>query len=118
MKIALGILPPLFFASTISLSAEIDVNGQLQQSYCSKYFGFMSFELENKSDKWILIESVKLSFGGPEIDERVEIVTGEQLVAWHESTRQRLESYGKTTALASWRSPQPLRRGVMIYEEI
>lgn len=67
------------------------ISAGMNSSYSTKYFGFIEFVIENKSDSWILIKDLKISFLQPAQNKSVNITTANRLNSWLESNQARQE---------------------------
>ena len=73
-------------------AAELKISSEIMYRYCTEYFGLVNVTFENKSADWVEVQSVDISFGNPEYDQKVAVVTGERLLAWYDSITAKLES--------------------------
>ena len=108
MLLALGLL--MGITGCASLSYEnyghaIDARGHLSPSkttpaglvfsaaeateLSNDYTGFVGLDIENRSADWIRIQTMNVSFGGPQKDRAVFVPVGDDLASWQRATVQR-----------------------------
>ena len=66
------------------------ISGEEDTAHSSLYFGLINLTFENKSDKWINISNLRISFLKKTADAKAEVLVGNRLANWAEAT-QRLD---------------------------
>lgn len=59
--------------------------------FSSKYLGILDFTFENRTSKWMRINSVSIDFGDPAVNSMVQVPVGSDLVVWYEAAQQRVD---------------------------
>lgn len=75
-----------------AIAADFKMEAKLVSTYCTEYFGMVNIEFTNKSRDWIDIDNLRVSFGSPEIDKKVTLVTGDKLINWNDAITEKQES--------------------------
>jgi hypothetical protein len=79
-------------------SSGLVISGAVDSDRSTNYFGAMNFVFENKSDRWIILKDVKISFPTLEQNENISIPIGDQFSAWAQGM-QNLDDYNNKKAL-------------------
>jgi hypothetical protein len=70
---------------------ELNVYGILEKDFSSKYFGGFRFLFENKSDKWLTIDNISLTFPDKNAQKYIQILDEEALKIWGRAMRSRIQ---------------------------
>src|SRR5262245_18264197 len=68
--------------------AGLVISGEEDAELSSEYNGFVALDFENRSANWIRVQSMQVSFGGPQRDRAVFVPLGEDLASWQRATLQ------------------------------
>jgi len=87
------------FLSKISKEPDsgLVISGALDPDRSSTYFGAFDFVIENKSDQWIVLREVRISFLTPEQNQNISIPVGAQFYSWYQAMRN-LQTYNQKKA--------------------
>lgn len=91
MRTRIFLLVTIFLIPSLSTAKNLEISANFIYTFCTEYFGMVSVEFYNTTDKWIEISSVHTSLGSHEIDKKVSIVTGEKLVSWNEGISHKIQ---------------------------
>lgn len=69
-------------------SSGLIISGQEIKDLSSKFIAQLDFTFENKSNKWIRINQIKLDFGSNEANDKISFPVGTDLNAWASSAQQ------------------------------
>lgn len=83
--------------SSIEPKSGLAISGAIDSLQSTNYFGAFDFVLENKSDQWIVLKDIKVSFLTPEQNQNISIPTGAQFSAWSEGM-QNSQNYNQKKA--------------------
>jgi hypothetical protein len=85
------------------VSKEVVVSATLNSDLSSEYFGYFDVTLENKSDKWLTISKVRVTFQDSFQNENIRFVTGPQFGLWQSAMKKiiAIDQQNKETALAT-----------------
>ncbi len=88
---------PSYSKLGLKISAEED------ESFASEYFGVINFSFVNNSQDWITIKNIKLDFGNDTINSNINIISGNDILAWKESTmlRNKIDEHNQNVFLGS-----------------
>lgn len=82
---------------------DIVVSATLNSDLSSEYFGYFDFTLENKSDKWLTVSRIKISFPDSFQNYNIRFVTGKEFLLWQSAMKKiiAINQQNKETALAT-----------------
>lgn len=82
----------------------IAISVSLNDKLSSEYFGFFDFTLENKSDKWIVVKNVSITFPDSLLNKNINVVAGQDLTIWHEGylAQKAINEYNKGLAIGAF----------------
>ncbi|WP_283788141.1 hypothetical protein QNI23_002875 [Bermanella sp. WJH001] len=83
-------------------SSALKISARFSPYYCSDYFAYLDFSIENPTSKWQIISDLELGFPYQSND-LFDVVTGERLALWREGEghRQKLQRHNDgVTSLA------------------
>ncbi|MBF0315629.1 MAG: hypothetical protein HQK52_19570 [Oligoflexia bacterium] len=67
------------------------ISGEVNAYKSSKYFGYIDFVFENKSQEWLVIKKVALNFGNKNVNDKVKFVSGLPLEVYMEAVQEKLK---------------------------
>ena len=72
-----------------------EITATFKQDLCSDYFSYIKFAINNPHNEWLTMNDVSLFFPYSQNREDFDVVVGDRLAAWIDSTtaRQRVEQY-------------------------
>jgi hypothetical protein len=73
------------------------ISGAVDSDLSTNYFGALDFVIENKSDQWMVLKDVKVSFLTPEQNKNIGIIAGSYFNAWSQGTTN-LQEYNRKKA--------------------
>lgn len=87
-----------------TVAAPIAISASLNHKLSSEYFGYFDFTLENKTDKWVVVKNVTISFPDSMLNNNIKVVAGQDITLWHEGylARNAVNQYNKGIALGAF----------------
>jgi hypothetical protein len=81
--------------------SSVVVSGEINADLSSEYFGYFDITLENKSDRWLTLSKIKVSFPDSQ-SANIRFVTGNDFVQWRDVMAKSiaLDEANKKTAMA------------------
>jgi hypothetical protein len=87
------------FANTKEPKSGLVISGALDSDKTSNYFGAFDLVFENKSDRWMVLRDIRISFLTPEQSQNVSIPVGAQYAAWAQGMQNLADYNAKKGAL-------------------
>lgn len=66
------------------MNSKLIVSAKEINALASKHFGVVEFTFENKSNKFITIESLSVTFKNKQLDKNIKLIIGNKLQSWNE----------------------------------
>lgn len=84
-------------------AAILAVSGKLNKDFSSEYFGYFDLTLENKSDEWLVVSKVNVTFVDSFQNEHIRFISGPKFTLWYQSMAKIIEidEQNQKTAMAT-----------------
>lgn len=71
--------------------SDAPITGKLDSTLTTKHYAVINFSFGNDSKQWLRIKKVRLDFNNKELNNKANIVVGQDIVTWAEAIRHKVE---------------------------
>lgn len=70
--------------------SDVPITGKLDSTLTTKHYAVINFSFGNGSREWLRIKKVRLDFKNKELNKKVNIVFGQDIITWAEAIRHKV----------------------------